>query len=89
MGIVDKKHLKARNTGVRQVTGSLVARKHAVESGSGNCGLPYQPRFMPGRQLGLGEQCQVSKGLYLKVLSRVMEPRLQVLTSWAATSSFS
>lgn len=44
---------------------------------------------MPGGQLGLGEQHPASEGLYLKVLSRVMEPRLQVLTSWAATSSFS
>lgn len=60
-----------------------------MESGLGSEDSPTKPGFMPGGQLGLGEQHRVSEGLYLKVLSRVMEPRLQVLTSWAATSSFS
>lgn len=42
-----------------------------------------------GGEVTLVKQGQVNQDLYRKILSRVIEPWLQVLTSLTATSSFS
>lgn len=63
--------------------GSLVVTRGSVDSG-------LYPRILfYGREVILVQQGEVNSDLYLKILSRVIEPWLQVLTSLAATSSFS
>lgn len=59
----------------RQETGSLVMRRGSVDSG-----LSLEVLFY-GREGILVKWPQVSLRPYLKILSRVIEPWLQVLTS--------